>query len=211
MARRLRPLTPDLVDSLPGPCSGCVFWETGQRLEARCGAATDPEALRAWLSQMTSTWGECGKVAMEEGEVLGFIKYGPPGSLPQATGLPAGPPSGDAPLIACLHIVSAARQHGLGKVLMQAALRDLTLRGERAVEAYGIAGQVDYASSPMVGVEFLLRMGFQVQRPHPDMPLMRLDLRSLAVLREDLESVFESLRIPLRSPRPVPTPHPREG
>ena len=57
-----------------------------------------------------------------------------------------------------------------------AALKDVASRGERSVEAYGVATQPDYASSPLVGVEFLLRSGFTVLRPHPDMPLMRLDL-----------------------------------
>lgn len=207
MSRRLKPLTVDLVDSLPDSCRGCVFWESPGRLEARCGSATDLPALREWIADVNSGWGECGKVAMEDGEALGFVKYAPPGYFPQAVNLPAGPPSPDAVLVSCLHIVPQARQRGLGKVLLQAALRDLTLRGERAVEAYGIAGRVDYVSSPMVGVDFLIRMGFGVQRPHPDMPLMRLDLRSLVVLREDLEAVLESLRIPLRRSHPVPTPH----
>jgi GNAT superfamily N-acetyltransferase len=209
MTRRLRPLTPEIAELVPDMCVGCVFWESEMRLEARCGAASDIAMLKRWISQVSSEWGECGRVALEDGEVLGFVKYAPPGYFPQARSLPAGPPTGDAPLIACLHIVGDARQLGLGKVLLQAALRDLTLRGERAVESYGVAGQLDYSASPLIGVEFLLRMGFQVQRPHPDMPLMRLDLRSLATLREDLENVLESLRLPLRSPSPVATPHAR--
>ncbi len=206
MSRRLQPLAPDLVERLPRPCAGCVFWESSQRAEARCGAFSDADSLKEWIRDVSEAWGECGKVAMEDGEALGFVKYAPPGHFLQTAHMPAGPPSSDAVLLACIHVVPEARQRGLGKVLMQAALRDLTARGERAVEAYGVAGRIDYTSSPMVGVEFLLRMGFQVQRPHPDMPLMRLDLRSLALLREDLEAVLESLRIPLRQARPVPTP-----
>ncbi|TLM78087.1 MAG: GNAT family N-acetyltransferase [Actinobacteria bacterium] len=206
MARKFRPLTPELAEKLPDMCLGCVFWESAERLEARCGAETDVETAKGWIAYVNAQWGDCGRVVVEDGEVLGVIKYAPPAFLPQAALMPAGPPTGDAPLIACMHIVPEARQHGFGKVLMQAALRDLVQRGERAVEAYGVAGQVDYAHSPMVGVEFLLRLGFTVVRPHPDMPLMRMDLRSLAVWREDLESVLDSLRMPLRVARRVPEP-----
>lgn len=206
MARKFRPLTPDLADKLPGMCLGCVFWESPQRLEAHCRAEADADAARGWIAYVAAQWGDCGRVVVEDGAVLGVVKYAPPAYFPQAALMPAGPPTGDAPLIACMHIVPEARQRGFGKVLMQAALRDLVQRGERAVEAYGIAGQIDYAHSPMVGVEFLLRMGFTVARPHPDMPLMRLDLRSLAVLREDLEAVLDSLRMPLRQVRRVPEP-----
>lgn len=206
MARTLVALTPDLMAKVPPSCVGCVFWESSERLEARCGAATDAALAREWVATVSSEWGDCGRVALEDGVVLGFVKYAPPEYFPQARSLPAGPATGDVPLLSCLHIVPEARQLGLGKVMLQAALRDLTQRGERAVEAYGIAGRIDYRTSPMVGVEFLIRMGFQVQRPHPDMPLMRLDLRSLATWREDLESVLESLRLPSLSARPVPTP-----
>lgn len=206
MSRKFKPLTPDLADKLPDTCLGCMFWQSEERLEAHCGAANDADALHAWISQVNSEWGDCGRVVLEDGEVLGVIEYAPPAYLPQARSMPAGPPTGDAPLIACMHIVPEARQHGFGKVLLQAALRDLVQRGERAVEAYGVAGQVDYTSSPMVGVEFLIRMGFQVVRPHPDMPLMRLDLKSLVTWREDLESVLESLRVPIAQPQRLPEP-----
>ena len=56
----------------------------------------------------------------------------------------------------------------------------------------------------MLGMAFLLRNGFTVSRPDVRYPLMRLDLRTLAVWREDLESVLESLRFPLRVPDRAP-------
>lgn len=204
MTRKFRPLTPQLLRQVPDMCAGCLFWESAARLEARCGSEQDLARVLAWAEHVASEWGEPGRAAVEEGDVLGFIKYAPSRYFPQTRNMPAGPPSGDAVLIACMHIVPEARQHGLGKLLLHAALKDLASRGERSVEAYGVATQPDYASSPLVGVEFLLRSGFTVLRPHPDMPLMRLDLRTLAVLRDDLESMLDALRIPLRPPARVP-------
>ena len=40
----------------------------------------------------------------------------------------------------------------------------------------------------------------------PLYPLMQLELRSLAMITENLETVLESLRLPLRSPRQAPVP-----
>ena len=57
---------------------------------------------------------------------------------------------------------------------------------------------------PVVGVEFLLRNGFTVARPHPLVPLLRVDLKSLVSWTENLEAVLDSLRLPVRAPRREP-------
>ncbi|KAF0206889.1 MAG: hypothetical protein FD171_2127 [Actinobacteria bacterium] len=210
MARKFRPLTSDILPDLPAGCSGCVFWESISVQPLRCGASCDPELAKEWVDEVSSEWGECGRVVVEDGEILGFIKYAPARLVPQARLMPAGAPDPDAVLIACMHIAPEARQRGLGKVLLQAALRDLTTRGERTVQSYATTRRGEYALSPVVGVEFLLRMGFTVVRPHPELPLMQLDLRSLASWTENLEAVLESLRLPLRVPRGAPVPNIRE-
>lgn len=211
MARRFRPLTTETLPDLPAGCTGCVFWESPGVQPMRCGESCDAELAKRWVSDVSSEWGECGRVVVEDGAVLGFIKYAPSAFVPQARLLPAGAPDPDAVLIMCMHIDPIARQRGLGKVLMQAALRDLTTRGERTVQAYAATQRSDYALSPFLGVEFLLRMGFTVARPHPAVPLMQLDLRSLASWTENLEAVLESLRFPLRVPRGAPVPNMREN
>ncbi len=210
MTRRFRPLTSEILSELPSGCAGCVFWESTAAQALHCGEPSDPRRAKQWADDVTSEWGECGRVVVEDGEILGFIKYAPARLVPQARLMPAGPPDPDAVLIACMHIAPDARQRGLGKVLLQAALRDLTNRDERTVQAYATTQHVDYALSPVIGVEFLLRMGFTVARPHPELPLMQLDLRSLATWTENLEAVLESLRLPLRVPRGAPVPNMRE-
>lgn len=189
---------------LPRGCGDCVFWETAGQLPRHCPARSDDAEAGAWIRRVATEWGECGRVVMSDGEVLGFIKYAPPWYLPQSLHMPPGPPDPDVVLIACLHLSDDARQTGVGGVLLRAALRDLAGRGERSVQAYATTSRDDFAASPVVGIDFLLRHGFTVHRPHPQVPLLRLDLKSLVSWTENLESVLDSLRLPLRVPNRAP-------
>lgn len=204
MARRLIGLSIADREQLPLRCTGCVFWESAERLPFECGVSCDSERANDWVRTVAAEWGECGRVAVEDGAFLGYIKYAPPKYLPQAMNMPAGPPLEGVPVITCVHIAAEARRHGLGGVLLRAALKDLAGRGERTVQAYALARTADYETAPMVGVEFLLRNGFTVARPHPEVPLLRLDLKSLVSWSDNLESVLDSLRIPVRVPKRAP-------
>ena len=205
MTRKLRPLSVDDLGRLPAGCGGCVLWESGGERERRCGAVCDAELQRAWVRRVTDEWGDCGRVAYEDDELLGFVKYAPSGYFPQSQTFAAAPTDVAVPLIACLHISPDARHHGLGTVLLRACLRDLVMRGERRVEAFGFtASDAVLQDMPMLGVPFLLRNGFVVSRPDPIYPLMRLDLRSLILWQDNLEAVLESLRFPLRVPKQAP-------
>jgi uncharacterized protein Usg len=90
-------------------------------------------------------------------------------------------------------------------VLLRAALKDLQSRGERRVEAYAFTtAGVSIEDAPMLTMPFLLRNGFTVTQPHPQFPLMRLDLKALVAWQDNLETVLESLRFPLRVPKQAP-------
>jgi GNAT superfamily N-acetyltransferase len=170
-----------------------------------CGSVCDPELQEAWYRQVTDEWGECGCVAREDDEILGFIKYAPSRYFPQSSTFPSAPEDPTVPMIACLHITADARHHGLGSVLLRAALKDLLGRGERKVEAFAAAQRpAVIEDSPMLGIDFLLRNGFTVSRPDAQFPLMRLDLRSLVSWSENLEAVLNSLRFPTRVPSRAP-------
>jgi len=205
MARKLRALTLADLPCLPAGCAGCVFWETGGAEADACGEACNEDTQRAWYLRVTDEWGECGRVAYEDDEIIGVIKYAPSAFFPRAQTLAVAPDDPRVPLIACLHISADARHHGLGSVMLRAALRDLSMRGERRVEAFAAAHKPAVLDeSPFLGLEFLLRNGFTVSKPDPNFPLLKLDLRSLAMLQENLEAVLESLRFPARTPRRVP-------
>jgi len=207
MARKLRPLTLADFERLPTGCAGCIFWESAGHHELRCGSVCDSEVQAKWYHRVIEEWGDCGRVAVEDDEVLGFIKYAPSGYFAQTTSFAAAPADPRIPLIACMHITSDARNHGLGSVLLRAALRDLVQRGERKVEAFGATKRPEpIEESPLVGIEFLQRNGFTITRPDPRYPLLQLELRSLATWTENLEAVLDSLKIPLHMPDRAPTP-----
>jgi GNAT superfamily N-acetyltransferase len=192
------------------------MWETGGRRPASCVPAAARDEPARWVARVRGAWGDCGRVAYENGEVLGFVKYAPARFFPQVASMPAGRPDDDAVLIACLHVEPDVRDAGLGKVLLQAALRDLVSRGERAVEAYASSPEApDRERSPLMSVEFLLRQGFTVVRPHASTPLMRLELKSLATWTESVEAVLEALQLPRgvgeRVPAPLVSPMRSEG
>jgi GNAT superfamily N-acetyltransferase len=207
MSRRLRPLTADGIAGLGSGCAGCSFWESPNHLEIRCGAECDGELLRSRMSEVNREWGEYGRMALEDEVVLGFIKYAPARYFRQARWLPAGAADPAAPLIACLHVRDEVRCRGLDRVLLHAAMRDMHGRGERWVYAYGRAAG-NHVESPMPELGFLLDQGFSVDRPHPEYPLLRLEIRSLAAWTENLEAVLESLLMPLGRVRRAPTPSP---
>jgi GNAT superfamily N-acetyltransferase len=206
MAPRIRPLTPERVADLPAVCACCAFWESQECSEPRCGGSCDPGVLEAWVDAVLVDWGDCGRIVYADGEAIGFAKYAPARYFPRAARMASGPPSEDAVLLACLHVDAEARDVGLGKLLLQAVLRDLASRGERAVEAYASTEPLDRRSTPMLTVEFLLRQGFTVVRPHPRYPLMRLELKSLAAWTDNVEAVLESLQLPLLRRERVPAP-----
>jgi ribosomal protein S18 acetylase RimI-like enzyme len=201
----MRPLTSGVVERLPSECVGCAFWESEQRLPRHCGALCDPELATAWARDVIEQWGDCGRVAYDDEHIIGFIKYAPPGFMPQARHFPAAPPSDDAVFIGCLHVVDDARHLGLGRLLLHACLRDVFMRGEKAVEAYAYAGQV--RDLPVMSLDFLLKQGFEIVRPHQEFPLLRVRMNSLATLTENIEAVLQSLHLPLRVPKRAPAPY----
>ena len=104
MSRKLRPLTSEDYARLPAGCVGCIFWESEQHAERTCGSVCDIEAQLAWHHLVVQEWGDCGRVALDDGEIIGFVKYAPSGYFPQARTFPSAPLDPAVSLIACLHV-----------------------------------------------------------------------------------------------------------
>jgi GNAT superfamily N-acetyltransferase len=210
VARRLRPLTFARAAELSDECARCRYWEEGLPASPRCASVGGRDAEEAWYRIVREEWGDPGRICFQDREALGFVKYAPTRYFRRARGpLGPGPASEDAVLLACLHVRDEARNLGLGTVLLQAALSDLTSRGERIVEAYGSVEPAD-SGSPFITANFLLRQGFQVVKPHPDLPLLRLELEALEAWTESFESALESLQLAL-TPQRVPGTSIRSG
>jgi hypothetical protein len=117
------------------------------------------------------------------------------------------PVSADAVLLMTGQVLPEFRGGGLGRMLVQGAAKDLTRRGVRAIEAFGLAAdkvpETDRFTLPsgcIVPADFLLSVGFKTVRPHHRHPRLRLDLKTALSWREDVEQALERILGTVRAP-----------
>jgi GNAT superfamily N-acetyltransferase len=203
----------DNLGDLPKRCRSCVFWELAPHLakQAEDFGTTELEK-EAWVSEILLEWGSCGKIVYMGGVPAGYVMYAPPSAVPRATEMPTGPVSADAVLLTTLQVMPEFAGEGLGRMLAQSVVKDLTRRGVKAIEAFGEAKP---GSEPgcIVPADFLRSVGFKTVRPHPRWPRLRMELRSGITWKEDVEHALEQLlgtiTIPLQAAAPVGQPAPR--
>lgn len=184
MARRIVSLTLDNVDLLPGPCRSCVFWEQGEYGVPDSGGKDD------WVARVLLEWGSCGRIVLVDGEVGGYVLYAPSEYVAGSRTLHAGDLGSDAVQLITARIVPAHASAGLGRVLVQAVVKDvMARRGVKAIEAYGDLHHT--SRSCLLPAGFLTAVGFKTVRPHPRYPRLRLELRSVATWRGELEAALE--------------------
>lgn len=207
-SRRTVGITLDALEDLPRPCRSCVFWELHPVAGQRASEEGFPDLEKeAWLSATLLDWGSCGRLAYVAGMPAGFVLFAPPAYVPRAAAFPTSPVSGDAVVLMGMQVLPEFRSSGIGRMLIQAAAKDLTRRGIKAVEAFGDArDHAPAASGCTVPADFLLSVGFKTVRPHHRWPRLRLDLRTALSWREDVEQALERLlgsMTPETSLRPV--------
>ncbi|MGA8210122.1 MAG: GNAT family N-acetyltransferase [Nocardioidaceae bacterium] len=199
-------LTLDNLGDLPEGCRSCLFWELDPVRRQRAYDAGDGACEKeSWVSRALLEWGSCGRVAYVSDVPVGYFLYAPPSFLPGVDSFATAPVSEDAVLLATGYVDPAYAGGGLGRVLMQAAVKDLLKRGDiRALEAFGdtrAPGKHAERERPaswqrpgcVLPADYLLRVGFKTQRPHPRYPRMRLELRSAVTWRDEVESALERL------------------
>ena len=199
MTRRVASLTLDKLSDLPARCRDCVFWE----LDAAAGARAVEDAdtaleKEAWLSDTLLQWGSCGHVAYVDGAAAGYVLYAPPAYVPRSAGFATSPISPDAVLLITARLHDGFAGAGLGRVLVQAVVRDIVRRGVKAVEVFGREGdETAVAEDPayrcLLPASYLRAIGFKTVRPHPRTPRLRLDAKSTVSWREDVEYALERL------------------
>jgi GNAT superfamily N-acetyltransferase len=218
VTRRVERLTLDNLDDLPSSCRSCVFWELDPVRRHRADDAGRAGCEKeAWVSRVLLEWGSCGRVAYIDGEPAGYVLYAPGALLPGADAFPTAPVSEDAVLLATAVVLPEHAGAGLGRVLMQAVVKDLVKRGDiRALEAIGDTRALDRrewsrSGAPPSGcvlpAEYLRRVGFKTQRAHPVHPRMRLDLRTALTWRDEVEAALDRLLGAVRPARQPVTSH----
>lgn len=207
MSRRLVNITLDNLSDLPAKCRSCVYWEldpvAGERAQ-ECGAAELEK--EAWVSDTLLEWGSCGQLIYVDGAPAGYVLYAPAAYVPRAVAFPTSPVSADAVLLMTGRIVADFAGGGLGRMLVQGVARDVVRRGIRAIEAFGRLGehgdQDPYASKLgcLLPAEYLLAVGFKTVRPHPRTPRLRLDVKTTATWKEDVEYALDKILASMQSP-----------
>jgi hypothetical protein len=206
--RRLEPLTLDSLPDLPSRCRSCVFWELAPVAAEQAQRSGDTEFEKeAWLSAALLDWGSVGRIAYVDDVPAGYLVYAPPHLVPRSVAFPTAPVSADAVLLMTGRISPEFGGGGLGRMLVQGVAKDLTRRGVRAIEAFGLesrrAPEGDrYAAAPgcVLPADFLRSVGFKTVRPHHRHPRLRLDLRTTLSWREDVEAAIERLLGSVRAP-----------
>lgn len=213
---RIEPLTADALDELPETCRRCLFWELGyprpdpRDINGRHDdeLASDPVVQKqAWCSAQTHELGPPGRIARVGDAFAGYALFARADQF--ASRRPPAPlPSDDALLLATLWVDPRHRELGIGRRLVQAAIKEALRTDLAAVEVYGDRRFREHDC--VVPAMWLLHEGFEVHREHPRYPLLRLDTKRTARWTEAIEHAWDEVtdRLPRLKPKPAPTPVP---
>lgn len=205
-ARRVVPLSGELLEELGAPCGSCLFWERGESPpKGRApGEHPDREAAvrkQAWASARLQEGWAPGRAVRLDGALAAWVTFAPAGVF-----APLPPPSPrvsrDALQVATLYVQPHLRGHGLGRLLLQAAVREALAADLAAVEVHGDRRWRERAC--LLPVTWLLHEGFEVHREAPRRPLLRLDVRRTLRWAPSLEAALEEILG--RLPRPARAP-----
>jgi len=200
--RRLASITLDNLDDLPSRCRRCVFWELDAVSQARAIEAGDSALEKeSWVSNVLLQWGSCGKIVYVDGVAVGFMLYAPPQYVPRSLAFATSPVSSDAVLLMTAHVTAEFSDGGLGRMLVQGLVKDLTRRGIRAVEAFGDLKPDGLGC--VTPADYLLAVGFKTIRPHIRYPRLRLEVKTALSWREDVEVALERLLGSMTPERPL--------
>lgn len=213
--RTLVDLTGDTIHELPAQCRQCLFWELGRpRPNARDVGkvhedelAGDPVTSKAaWASaQLHDGGGAAGRVVRIADRTVGYVLFGDARTFsPRRAPAPA--PSGDALLLATIWVEPAYRDAGLGRVLVQSAIKEAIRRDLKAVQVYG--DRRFREADCVLPTQWLLHEGFEVSDEHPRYPLLRLDVKRTVRWTESLESALDEVLERVRGTSPAPAPGP---
>jgi GNAT superfamily N-acetyltransferase len=197
-SRRLRPLTAADLPLLPGSCARCNFWETSLLDIAAPADHVDRQEVKAdWAEAVTRYWGYCGVIAFAGDEPIGHLTLAPAMYVPRLSAFATTPVGADAAVVMSAHVNAELRGKGLGKQLVQSAASLVARRDIRALEAVGTYHDVP---SCLLPVGWLEAVGFQVVRPHPITPRLRMELQNAVRWHPALGAAWNRLTSLVRQP-----------
>lgn len=208
MSRKVVPLQAEALEQVPERCRVCLFWELGLARPAADfhsdDLAGDPLVQKqAWCTAQVLAGDPPGRAVYVDGEMAAYALFAPSDAFaPRSGAVPV--PSEDALLLATMWVDPAHRDGGIGRLLVQAALKEAIRLDRRAVEAYGDRRYRE--ADCVMPATWLLHEGFEIQAEHPRYPLLRIDTRRTLRWTDALEHAVEEVLdlIPKRVTVPVP-------
>jgi len=206
VAPRVSGLTGATLETAPGVCQTCVWWQSRSGRDLEKGR---------WREKMEDEWGAWGTLYYDDdGRLLGSMQYGPAALFPRAWELPAGPPSDDALLVTCAYLVDRSTPWVLQSLFL-AAIGDAKDKGARAIEAFGYRHRENSSIRERFLVhrtifphDFLADFGFVVVRSQGLVELARLELGGLQPVVERPRAKALRILREIFSPQPLPAPRP---
>lgn len=216
---RLQPLIPEVLDEFPETCRRCLFWELGEarpdprRVNGRSRDRAEEPALvqkQAWCSAHALDRAPPGGVVRVGNDLAGYALFARAGDFAPRRA-PAPHTSDDALLLATAWVDPRYRERGVGRRLVQAAVKEAIRLDLGAVEVYGDRRfrEQDCVLPSM----WLLHEGFSIHREHPRYPLLRLETRRTVRWADALEHAWDEVtdRVPRLVPKPAPARQPAPG
>ena len=126
------------------------------------------------------------KAAFIGGQCIGIILAGNYYLFPKLRSFNVYPPDPGSTFLGCIHIISEYRGTGIGKRLLMEIEKELIKEKAKSIESIGkrLNDDIDedmYWNSPLIPFKFLINNGFYLKKNDPLFPLLRLDLKSLAI------------------------------
>jgi len=126
------------------------------------------------------------KAAFIGGKCMGLILAGNYYLFPRLKDFNVFPPDFESIFLGCIHVVPEYRGMGVGKRLLVEIEKELLKEKVKSIESIGkrLNDDIDeeqYWNSPLIPFKFLMNNGFYLKKNDALFPLLRLDLKSIAV------------------------------
>jgi len=220
----IKDLAQDKLDDVKLKCINCSFWVDAGKPDLLTDVNISIsiwEFLRSKFFELRSlrnkkkflnfisASGGIIKAAFSSKKCIGILVAGRYYLFPKLKLFRFYPPDTNSVFLGCLFVLPEYRNLGVGKKLLISLEKDLIKNKISAIETVGKRLNEDmdiedYVNSPIIPVKFLIKNGFYIKENAEIYPLLRLDLSTISIAKEFLQSRFALKNIVLK--RAIKTP-----